>query len=177
MQVLIRVCKREMSIVDAFLDQVTESEQREFLRDLIVRISEFGAIPTNQGEWRQIVESFHTLIRLIEPDLLTVWFFIAICNNHPLQCTVLAAEPTQRQRRFFREKWLPYAKRLTEVLRRTNSKEMEQTYAQYGTTLRQSWRLKTIAPHPQLPQLDSIECIHLVHLSLPPDESLPPVPP
>lgn len=166
-----------MSIVDEFLNRATEEEQREFLHDLVVRISEFGSVPASEGEWKQIVQSFHTLIRLVDRERLTVWFFIAICINYPLQCAVLAAEPTRRQRDYFRNKWLPYAKRLTEVLRRTNSKEMESTYTQFGVTLRKSWRLRAIAPHPELPNLDSIECIHLVNMCLPPDESLPPVPP
>lgn len=159
-----------MNLIDCFLD-VEEQKKRSYLDELIEKIRWFGSTPTNQHEWKQICEVHHTLIRLAESWLLCSLFFIMICNSYPLQCEIFNTIQSPKAKPFFRDKWLPYACRLTEILRRTNSREREETYAQYSDTLCMAWRLQAIAPHPGLPNLDSIECIHLVHLKLPQDEA------
>lgn len=162
-----------MSIIDAFLAEENLDDQKEFLSKAIKKIQDQSSVESSKHEWNQIVETCQTLITLVDYSLATAFFFITIAGNRPLQGAVYRAEPTPTRRRFFRDNWLPYLKRLTEVLRQTDVVDLEKTYEQYSATLRQSWRLQGVAPHRLLPNLDSVECIHLVHLSLPQDDCPP----
>lgn len=160
-------------MIDAFLSEDRIEEQRQFLSRVIEKVRDQSTTDASKHEWRQILETYQILIGLSDYPIACAIFFISLAGSNPLQLVVFRKEPTPERRLFFRDRWLPYVKKLTEVLRQTGSFELEETYKSYSHTLRQSWRLQALAPHTGLPNLDSVECIHLVHLGLPQDEHQP----
>jgi hypothetical protein len=118
----------------------------DYVVKLIAKTAKCNTLPQHASDWRLITSRVEEYCSEAAPWGLLAVFYLIFAHESSLQEFAFSTLQRTEEKIFFRQEWLPYLIRLTELHRVYYFDNANAEFRRYSDSLREAWLLQRVLP-------------------------------